>query len=168
MKTNFIRGLFIALLVSVLSVTVVLAHGDPTITVEPAVAAPGGQITIKGADMEDGEVFKITLESASGIFELGQETATQNGNEAGFTAAFKLSSDLAPGSYLLRCVAEDGHTATADMTIASSGQMNTQTMEASAAPLVLDRSKPPMLIGTVLVLALLSAGLGVWLIRLRE
>ena len=168
MKTNFTRSLFIALLASLFSVSVALAHGEPTISVQPSVAAPGGQITITGADMEDGEVFKITLESASGIFELGRVTATQNGDEAGFTAAFMLSSDLTPGSYLLRCVAEDGDTATADLTIASSGQMNTQPMEASAEPLAVDRSKSPLLIGSVIVLALVSAGLGVWLIRKRE
>lgn len=167
MKTNLIRSLFIALLVSILSVSIAMAHGEPAISVEPIAATPGGSITVTGSDWEEGEVLRITLESASGVFQLGQATATKDGEEGGFTATFMLASDLMPGTYLVRCVAEDGHTATADLTIATNANPMSP-MEASAEPLVLDRSESLLLIGSVVVLALLSAGLGTWLIRMRE
>jgi uncharacterized Zn-binding protein involved in type VI secretion len=169
MKNKILRSLLLALLVSVLSVSVVLAHGTPIITAEPTVAVPGGQITITGKDMVAGESFKLTLEGMAGVVQLGEATAEKNGVGAGFIATFTLPSDLTPGSYFVSCTAEDGDSTSADLTIvASSEQMNTQGMEASTKPLLLDRSKPPLLIGSVLVLALLSAGLGVWLIRMRE
>lgn len=164
MRMNLFRSLSIALLLSLFSVGVVQAHGEPTITINPTAAALGKNITITGSDWEAGEVLKITLESASGVFELGQATAVADGDEAGFNATFAIPSDLAPGSYLVRCVAEDGHTATADLTIAASSESMNTPMKASSEPLALDRSKSPLLIGSVVVLALLSAGAGVWLV----
>lgn len=162
-------SLLMALVLAFMPYGVALAHGEPTISVEPSVAAPGGQITITGTDMEEGEVFVFTLEGAAGVFELGEATAVQDGEEAGFTVVFLLPSDLASGSYLVRAVTDEGETATADLTIgASSEAMNAEPMEASAEPIVLDRSKPPFLIGSVIVLALLSTGLGLWLVRMRE
>lgn len=169
MKVNvIIRSLVAAAFLSIVLFSRALADGVPVIIVEPAVAAPGAQITITGTDMEEGEVFKITLEGASGIYELGEATAAPDGSEAGFTVTFMLPADLPGGSYLLRAATDEGETATADLTIGASSQTNAQPMEASAEPLALDRSKSPFLIGSVIVLALLSAGLGVWLVRMRE
>ncbi len=169
MKTTLFPGLLIALLLILFSPGIALAHGEPTITVEPAVVSPGEQITIVGADMEDGEVFKITLESTSGTVQLGEATAVKEGEEAGFTAVFTLPDDLTEGLYLLRAVTDEGESAAADLTIVSSAnQTNAISMEASGAQHTLDRSKPPLLFGSVVVLALLSIGLGVWLVRMRE
>src|SRR3990172_2317652 len=163
MKTTLFPSLLIALLISLFSASIALAHGEPTITVDPTVTSPGEQITIIGADMEDGEVFKITLESASGTVQLGEATAVKEGEEAGFTAVFTLPDDLTEGFYLLRATTEEGETTAADLTIVSStDRANTVSMEASAAQHTLDRSKPPLLFGSVIVLALLSTGLGVW------
>ncbi|MBI4927071.1 MAG: hypothetical protein HY835_04850 [Anaerolineae bacterium] len=150
--------------------SVALAHGEPIITVEPTVASPGEQITIIGADMEDGEVFKITLENASGTVELGEATAVKEGEEAGFTAAFTLPDDLTAGFYLLRAATDEGETVAADLTIVSSANQANDAllMEASGVQHTLDRSKPPLLIGSVIVLALLSAGLGLRLVLMRE
>ena len=168
MKTNFIRSLFIAFLMSLFSAGMVRAHGEPAITLAPTVAVPGESIFITGSDWQDGEILKITLESASGVSKLGQATASGNGDESGFTATYTLPTELAPGFYLVRCVAGDGHTATTDLTIvASPAQMNAQPMEASAEPMVLDRSKSSLLIASVILLALISAGLGVWLVRMH-
>ncbi len=169
MKMNLISGLLIALLVGLLSASVVLAHGVPTITVQPEAAAPGSQIIVTGSDMEDGEVFEIALEGMSGTVQLGEATAKPEGDEAGFTVNFTLPTDLAAGSYVVHGTTDDGGSATSDLTIAaSSEQTNTQPMEASAEPLALDRSKSPLAIGSVIVLALISAGLGVGLVRWRE
>ncbi len=169
MKTTLFRSLLIALFLSLFSVSVALAHGEPIITVEPTVASPGEQITIIGADMEDGEVFKITLENASGTVELGEATATKEGEEAGFTVVFTLPDGLTAGFYLLRAATDEGETVAADLAIVSSAnQANDALMEASAAQHTLDRAKPPLLIGSVIVLALLSAGLGLRLVLMRE
>lgn len=92
---------------------------------------------------------------------------TKDGEEGGFTATFTLSSDLKPGTYRVCCVAEDGHTEAADLIIPTNANPM-PPMEASTEPLVLDRSKSPLLIGSVTILALLSVGLGVWLVRVRE
>lgn len=166
MKTKLILGLSLVLMMSLFSTSIVLAHGGAGITVEPAVASAGGQITVIGADMEDGEVFTVTLEGMSGTFQLGEATATQEGDEAGFTATFTLPSELTPGSYLLRATTDEGESITADLTVsASSEQMESQPMEASAEPLSLDRPKSAGLIISVVLLALLSAILGLWLIR---
>src|SRR6266498_1127916 len=169
MKTIFLRSLSIALLLGIFVAGTAPAHGTPTITIQPTVVSPGGQITVTGADMEEGESFKLTLESMNGIVQLGEATAAKNGDEAGFTAIFTLPADLTPGSYFVRCIAEDGDSTSADLTIAASSvQTNPQQMEASAEPLVLARSKSPLLIGSVVVLALINAGLGVGLIRMSK
>lgn len=169
MKFNIVvRSLFIVFFLSTVPFRSVLADGVPVIIVEPSVTAPGAQVTITGTDMEDGEVFKITLEGAAGVFELGEATAVPDpdGQEAGFTAVFTLPSDLTAGYYLLRAATDEGETATADLTIGgSSEKMNAQPMEASAEPMSLDRPRAPGLVASVVLVALLSAGLGLWLIR---
>ena len=169
MKTTFFKSLLFALLLSLFSVSIALAHGQPTIIVEPAIASPGGQITITGADMEEGEMFEITLENTTGTIQLGEATAVKKDNEAGFTAVFPVPNDLAAGLYLLRATTDKDETVATDLTIATSAdQTNSASMEASDMQHTLDRSKPPLLIGSVIALALLSTLLGVWLIRMRE
>ncbi|MBI2758942.1 MAG: hypothetical protein HYX49_09715 [Chloroflexi bacterium] len=169
MKVNVItRSLAAAAFLSIVLFSRALADGVPMIIIEPAVAAPGAQITVTGTDMEEGEMFKITLEGASGVYELGEATAAPDGSEAGFTVTFTLPLDLPGGSYLLRAATDKGESATADLTIGASSGANTQPMEASAEPLALNRSKSPLLFGSAIVLAILSAGLGVWLVRMRE
>lgn len=167
MRLNlFLYSFIIAAVTALASFGAALAHGEPIITVEPSAAVPGGQITITGADMEEGKVFRITLESAAGILELGEATATQDGDEAGFTVTFTLPTDLTAGSYLVRAATDEGETATADLTIsASSEQVNDQPMEASAEPLSLDRPRSVGLVISVVAMALIGASLGLWLIR---
>ena len=169
MKRMFFHSLFVALLINLFLVRPVLAHGQPTITIDPTVASPGGQISITGTDMEDGEIFKLTLESVAGVVELGEVTAKQDGDEAGFTEAFTLPTDLIAGYYLIRAATEEGETTSADLTIsASSASMGNQPMEANPEPLQVNRPKSSLVIGSVVVLALLSVSLGMGLIRGRE
>ncbi len=169
MKRMSILTLAIALLLAVFSIRVASAHGTPSITVAPSVATPGGQITVTGGNMEVGESFKLTLEGTAGVVQLGEETAVANGGEGGFTASFTLPAELAPGSYFVRCTADDGDSTSADLTIAGTAEaMNTEPMQASAEPLALNRSKSPLLVTSVITLAVLSAGLGTWLVRKHE
>lgn len=88
------------------------------------------------------------------------------GEEAGFTAIFTVPDDLAEGLYLLWPVTDTGESTTADLTIVSStDQPSDISMEASDALHTRDCSKPPVLIGSIIIFALLSASLGLWLIR---
>lgn len=168
MKVKLIISILIALLLTILSAGVVLSHGEPTITVQPQVAPPGSQITIIGSDMEDGEIFQITLEGMINTIPLGEASAKQDGDEAGFRADFTLPSDLSTGSYTVQAATDEGETTTADLTIAASTQpmsMNTGAMAARAEPEVIDRSKPLVEVGSIAVLALLSALAGIVLVR---
>lgn len=167
MTRNIIfSGITFALGIALFSFSAVLAHGEPTIVVEPAVAKPGDQITVTGADMEDGEMFTITVENSSGTFQIGEATAIQQGDEAGFTTTFDLPKDLTTGLYLLRAVTEEGESTAADLTIVSTvDTASSETMEASSMLHTLDRSKPVLLTGSVIAFAVLSASLGLWLLR---
>ena len=149
-----------------------LAHGTPVIAVQPTVAAAGGTITITGSDMEAGENFTITLDGLAGTTTFGKVTATGEGTEGGFTATYTVPADAVPGNYTVRAIAEDGDATTADLTVtapsssASAGPAMAQ--EASAAPHVIDRSKPFGEVAGVVVVALLSGLAGFWLVRSHE
>lgn len=171
MKTIVFRSWLIAILLALLSISVALAHGQPVISVQPTSAAPGGQITITGTDMEEGEVFAITLENATGVIPLGEATAVKDGDEAGFAVTLTLPEDLAPGFYLVRAATEEGEATTADLTIVALAEQaggEAMPMEATAALHVLDRTKSGLQIGVVALVALVSAALGFRLIRNSE
>ncbi|HKZ82950.1 MAG TPA: hypothetical protein VJ793_04760 [Anaerolineae bacterium] len=170
MKAYLVRALIIVVVLVLTPVNLVWAHGEPVIAVEPAVAPAGGQITVIGTEMEPGEVFAITLEGPAGSIPLGEATATGEGEEGGFTAAFTIPSDVAPGSYIVRAATEEGEVATADLTLTE------PSAEASAAPAMvvdepsgelhaLDRAKPAGQIAAVAVMIALSAAAGFVLIH---
>src|SRR5574337_429299 len=130
MKTLTLRGLIIlaALAIVPIGVGIALAHGEPTIAVQPTIAAAGSQITVTGSDMEAGEVFTITLDGLAGSITLGEVTATGEGKEGGFTATYTVPTNAAPGSYTVRAIARDGDGTTADLTVTA------PSAEASAGP----------------------------------
>jgi len=155
-----------------LGVGAALSHGQPTITVQPTVAAAGSQITVAGSDIEAGEEFTITLGGLAGSTTLGQVTATGEGTAGGFTATFTIPANVAPGSYTVRAIAPDGDGTTADLTVtAPSDQASVgpaMMQEPSAAPHVIDRSKPIGAVVGIVAIALVSGGLGFWLVRTRK
>ncbi len=171
MNMRYLLSLMIATAFAIVPLGAALAHGEPVIAVEPAVAAADGQITITGTEMEPGEVFTITLEGLTGSIPLGEATVTGEGEEGGFTATFTIPSDIAPGSYTVRAAIEAGETATADLTVTSPSE------QASAAPAMaqeptgelheLDRSKPVGQIIAMVVVIALSTAAGFVLIRNR-
>ena len=152
-------------------VGVALAHGEPIIRVDPAIASAGGSITITGTEMEPGEVFDLVLEGAATSVSLGRTTAEGEGEEGGFVVTLTLPGDLAPGSYRLRASTEEGESAVADLTVTAAAieadPGPAMVQEASREPHVLDRSKPAGHVAGVAALAAASAVLGVWLIRRR-
>lgn len=169
MKTSFITGLFIAFLFALATSGVALAHGEPVITVNPVAIDPGGEVVVTGSDMETGEVFLITLENALSTIPLGEATATGEGDEAGFTTTLTIPDDVAPGAYIVRAATEEGEAVTADLTVTAEGEKApVEVMEASAVPMTIDRSKPAGQVVGIVLAALFSAGLGVWLVRKPE
>ena len=168
-----LRGLIAqALLVIVpVGVGIALAHGTPTIAVEPTIAAAGSPISVTGSDIEAGESFTITLDGMAGSTVLGEVTATGEGTAGGFIVTYTVPADTAPGSYTVRAIAVDGDATTADLTItaitdkANAGPAMAQ--DPSAAPHVIDRSKPAAELAAVFILAVLTGGLGLWLARPR-
>lgn len=165
----FVYSMIVLLGLALVPLGVVLAHGEPVIAVAPAVVAAGGQITVKGAEMEPGEVFAISLEGLAGSIPLEDATVTGQGEEGGFAATFTIPAGTASGSYTVRAVTEEGEAATADLTVtaaseeASAGPPTLQ--EASGEPHLLDRTKPIDRIVTVVAGIVLSGAAGFVLIR---
>ena len=174
MKTLWMRSLVLGVLVLTLLAPSrsVLAHGEPVIDVQPAMAPVGGELTITGTEMEPGEVFVITLESATSSTPLGEATATGEGEEGGFVARFTIPMDVVPGSFTVRAETEEGEVAFSELTVtgASTGaSMEPATIsEPSGEEHVLDRSKPAGLVAGAAAVALVSLGLGLWLILRRS
>jgi hypothetical protein len=162
----------LAVIIALVPTTVGYAHGEPVIVVSPVVAAAGASITVTGAEMEPGGVFRLFLESASTSIELGEATAEGEGEEDGFVVTISLPSDLPAGSYTLRASTEEGETAVADLTVtAASAEADpgpAMAQEPSGEPHLLDRSMPAGEVAGAASLALASAVLGVWLIRRKE
>ena len=89
--------------------------------------------------------------------------------EGGFSAAFAIPKDTVPGSYIIKAVPEDGDATTADLTVTEpSEQASSQPatiQEPTGEEHQLDRSKPTSQIIGVVVVAVVSGGLGLWLAR---
>lgn len=169
MKTSFFNGLLIAFLLALATSGVALAHGEPVITVNPVAVAPGGEVVVTGSDMEAGEVFLISLENALSTIKLDEVTATGESDEAGFTITLIIPNDVAPGTYIVRAATEEGEAVTADLTVTAEGEkLSGEVMEASAEPMKIDRSKPAGQVVGIILAALFSVSLGVWLVRKPE
>jgi len=119
--------------------------------------------------MEEGELFVITLEGMTDSILLGEAAVIEEGGEGGFEATFIVPLDTPPGAYTVRAATAD-ETALVEITITPPVE------EASAEPAVaiqepsgelheLDRSKPAVQVIGVVIAALVSLGLGLWLVR---
>lgn len=148
------------------------AHGQPVITVQPLVASAGSQITVKGSEMEPGEVFAVSLEGIGGSIPLGKANATGDGEKGGFEEVFIIPEKTPPGSYAVRAVTDQGEKAEMDLVVTA------PTSQASSDPATiqepsgefhqLDRSKPLGQIIGIGAIALLSGFVGLWLVLARK
>ena len=159
--------LFIAL--ALMPVGLVLAHGGPEITAEPTIVPAGGEITITGGEMEEGELFVITLEGMTDSILLGEAAVIEEEGEGGFEATFIVPFDTPPGAYTVRAATDD-ETALVEITITppvekASAEPAVAIQEPSGELHELDRSKPAVQIIGVVIAALASLGLGFWLVR---
>jgi hypothetical protein len=102
---------------------------------------------------------------------LGKATASGSGEEGDFVATFTIPGNATPGSYTVRAATDQGEGAVADLTVTAPSR------EASAKPAELreptgethlvDRSKPTGQVIGAIVAAIVSGGLGLWLVRQR-
>jgi hypothetical protein len=172
MRTQMLAGTVIGLALSAAIAVPVLAHGQHTIIVNPALVAAGSNIVITGSGMEVGESYTISLVGMSGSVKLGEATAVARGTEGGFEAAFVVPPETLPGNYTVRATTATGEEATADLTVtppSSQASSSPATMPMpSGAPHVLPRTKPAGVVAELAAGALLSAGLGLWLVVKRE
>ena len=169
MKKQLISFLILFVALALTPVGLALAHGEPVIAVQPAIVVAGEEITVIGAEMEAGEVFVITLEGMADSILLGEAAVVEEGDDGGFEVTFTIPADTPPGSYTIRA-ATDEETAVADITITAPAEAHTDNQpapapEPSAAPLDLARPQSTAQNVGVIITALVSLGLGLWLVR---
>mgnify|MGYP002624202590 CR=1 FL=1 len=145
----------------------VRAHGEPVISVNPLSVPAGSEVLVTGTEMEEGEVFSITLEGLTMSITLGEATVTGEGFEIMLT----IPADVPPSSYRVQAATEEGETAVADLTITppingvDGDKLAEGQPEPSAEPMALDRPGSAARTTGIIVVALLSLGVGFWLIR---
>jgi len=143
-----------------------LAHGEATLTVSPTVVAPGSDITAKGEGVEAGETFSITLEGLTFQATLGTVTV---GDDEDFHEEFTVPTDTPPGTYQVQATSAEGEVLTAELTV-EAGAATAEAAapaEPSAEPMQLDRRKSTGELAVIVAGLLLSAGLGLALVRVR-
>ena len=148
------------------SITIAQAHGAAELSVSPTVVAPGGTLTVSGDGLGDGEVFTITLEGVTYQAMLG--TATVNGDS--FEADYKVPADAPVGSYQVRATNTDGEQVAAEWTVSAAAEAPAQA-QAQATPtaesMLLGRQKTLPQLAAIIAGLLVSAGLGLALVRVR-
>jgi len=171
MKTRLVLGLLITTALALLPAGAAWAHGEPIITVEPAVVAAGREITVTGTEMEPGEAFALTLQGLAGSFPLGEVTVVGEGEEGGFTATFTVPAEAKPGAYRVSATAEDGDTASADLSVTAPSEKASKEPAMAPEPSgelhQIDRTKPIGQVIAIAIVAAFSAAAGFLLIRNR-
>jgi len=139
------------------------AHGDPVVSVTPTTVPAGGEVTVRGTEMEEGEVFAISLEGPARSIRLGEAAVSGEG----FEVTILVPPDTPPGSYqLLAATAEE--TAIADLEVTTAGTAmgdNAAGLEPSAEPMEWVRPRSATTVVATVILGLLSLVLGVWFVR---
>ncbi len=146
-----------------------------TITLEgPTGSIFLGTVTATGADKasaSDQEQNKATPEGeAKATPESGAATSNEPA-EGGFSATYTIPDKTPPGPYTVKATAEDGDATETDLTITG------PSAQASADPAMvqeptgelhqIDRSKPTGEVAVIVTVAVVSSGLGLWLVRKR-
>ncbi len=163
-KTFWITLLLLAATFS--SFTRGLAHGEPELTVEPSTVAAGDEVTVIGTEMEDGEVFALTLEGMFDTFDLGEASVA----DEGFSIQVTIPAEAAPGLYTLQAVSQEGESVSVEITVLASsaeqgGDSVAEAGQPSAEPLELERARTTgdwLLVGAIIVLGGLG---GFWLVK---
>lgn len=162
-KRAFRHLMIIAVLLGTVS-TRVFGHGEATLVVTPTTASPNSVIRVSGQAVEAGEVFVVTLDSTTFVVTLG--TVTVEGEE--FEQEFTVPDHVPPGTYQVRAATAEGEVISAELAVEAGTEAQSAAVEPSAELMELNRSKP---IGQILAIAavlLVSAGVGILLVRTKE
>ena len=159
----FNHFMLIAVLLGAVSARV-FAHGEATLVVTPTTASPNSAIRVSGQEVEDGEVFVVTLESTTFVVTLG--TVTVEGED--FEQEFTVPDHVPPGTYQVRATSAEGEVISAELTVEAGAGTQSAAVEPSAAWMELDRSKPIGQIVAIAAVLLVSAGIGILLVRSKE
>jgi hypothetical protein len=167
-KHLFAIKLFLILLLRLgLSTVSAQAHEGAEIVVSPSVVAPGEIFTVKGEGVEAGETFTISLDGITYRTLFGDVTA---GSDEDFHEEFELPADTPPGPYQVVATSVDGETITAELTV-EVGTVNSEPVELeepSNGLMKLDRKKSGIELGVIIVGLIISTGLGIVLVRVKE
>ncbi len=145
--------------------TTAWAHGGAELTVVPATAAPGDEITVKGEGVEAGEVFAITVEGLSFQAELGDVTV---GDDEDFHQDFTLPADIPAGTYQVRATSGEGEVLTAELGISATADASAEQAappEPSNEPMDLERGTTTGQLTTIIIGLVVAAGLGIWMVK---
>lgn len=144
-----------------------LAHGAATLVVNPTATAPGGTIEVTAEGVEAGEEFTLTLEGINVQITVG--TVTVEDGEL-FRQDFSVPLDVPSGSYYLVATSGEGERLTAELAVEAGTVDSERTAQAdpSAEPMQLDRSKSPMELTVIIAGLVVSAGLGLMMVWVRE
>ena len=142
-----------------------LAHGAPAISVTPQVCAAGDPITIKGETMGANEDFKLSLEGLTFRADLGTATSDADQN---MSITFTVPANVPVGDYQVKALSGDGDVATADLTVIAPASGTASPLSGampSAAPHILPHPRTPLETTSVFAVAVVSAALGLVLVR---
>jgi hypothetical protein len=142
-----------------------LAHGGAELAVSPAVVAPGSSITVSAEGVEAGEVFTLTLEGVTFQATLG----TVSVGDESFRQEFTIPADTPPGSYQVQAASAEGEGIVAELTVAGSAAATQPSSPATptANPMPLNRPRTGGELAVMIAGLLVSAGLGLALVRMR-
>ncbi|MCG3209707.1 MAG: hypothetical protein FOGNACKC_03334 [Anaerolineae bacterium] len=157
-------GVWILLLVLAVGAGRVLAHGEATLTVSPAVVAPGAEITVTGEGVEAGEKFTITVEGLNFKTTLGTVTV---GDGEEFHQNFVVPAAAPPSTYQVRATSAEGEVITAELTVETDAAASVTAASAkpSAELMQLERPRSARQWGIIIVGLVVSAALGLWLVQ---
>lgn len=132
----------------------------------PFQAASAGE-----ANMSSGGQMPATPESEPTTTAEGATAAGETAAEGGFTVAFTIPDSTPPGSYTVKASPEDGDATETDLTItgpSDQASVGPATVQEPTGELhQIDRSKPSGEIVSIVTVAIVSGGLGLWLTRKR-
>jgi len=186
MKPNVMFVALVITLAVLLIPTSSYAHGTPQISVSPDTVAAGGQVTLSGETMGANEEFTISLEGLKFTAKLGE---VKSDDKEAFKVQFTIPANAPEGVYNVKAVGKDGDTVTAELTV--TGPLKTPTPVAGQAPAPLPtpqagvqpapqptegpmpsaaaheilRSHTPLDVAGLLAAIVVSAGVGLLLIR---
>ena len=143
-----------------------LAHGKSELTVSPAEIVPGGTVTVKADGVEPGETFTIILEGPQFKANLGKVDVTQDT----FVQAYAIPANAPADVYQVRALNADNESISAELTVSGPDEAagTPESTVPTAELMQLPSSRTIGQIGTMIGIAVVSAAVGLLLVRPRK